>query len=56
MAKDRSAHPMRFPGEVNMAFELASVGQGGEALPSPLRDPLSLPCAQAVSLLPGFAV
>ena len=39
-----------------MACELACAGQGREALPSPLRDPLFLPCARAVSPRPAFGV
>ena len=41
---------------VSTACELACIGQGGEALPSPLCDPLFLPCARAVNPRPVFGV
>ena len=44
------------PGGVNTVCELACTGQGGEALPSPLRNPLFLTCARAVSPRPAFGV
>ena len=47
---------MTFPGELNTACELTCAGEGGEALPSPLGDPLFLPCARAVSPRPTFGV
>ena len=43
-------------GGVSTVCELACTGQGGEALPSPLRDPLFLTCARAVSPRPAFGV
>ena len=47
---------MSVPGGVSTVCELACTGQGGEALPSPLRDPLFLTCARAVSPRPAFGV
>ena len=46
----RGGPPMSGPGGVSTVCELARTGQGGEALPSPPRDPLFLTCARAVSL------
>ena len=34
--------PVRIPGGVRHGLQAACAGQGGEALPSPLRDPLFL--------------
>ena len=48
--------PMSVCGGVSTLCELACTGQGGEALPSPLRDPLFLTCARAVSPRPAFGV
>ena len=48
--------PLSVPGGVSTVCELACTGQGGEALPSPLRDPLFLTCARAVSPRPAFGV
>ena len=45
--------PMSVPGGVSTVCELACTGPGGEALPSPLRDPLFLTCARAVSQRSG---
>ena len=47
---------MSVPGGVSTVCELACTGQGGEALPSPLRDPLFLTCPRAVSPRPAFGV
>ena len=46
----------RFPGGVNADFDSTSCGEGGEALPSPLRDPLFLPCTWSASPRPAFGV
>ena len=48
--------PNECSGGVSTVCELACTGQGGEALPSPLRDPLFLTCARAVSPRPAFGV
>ena len=43
---------MAGPNEVSTACELTCIGQGGEASPSPLRDPLFVSARPAFGVLP----